>query len=171
MGDVAVVLVYSVSMRILGIDPGTGRTGWAVIEKKGGRETLIDCGCLETTVNSPLPERLENIFAFFQELVEKFKPDQAAVEDLFFFSNAKTVISVAQARGVVLLALRLAKIPTANYSPLQVKSAVTGYGTADKKMVQKMVLVILKTKEIPKLDDTADAMAVALTHSAVIRSN
>lgn len=157
-------------MKILGIDPGTGRTGWAIIEKDAGRETLIDSGCIETKAKMPLPERLEAIFVFFNQLIAKYQPDQAAVEDLFFSNNAKTAMSVAGARGVVLLVLQLAKLPVASYTPPQIKSAVTGYGNADKKMVEKMVLMILKVKEGPKLDDTADAMAVALTHSATIRA-
>ena len=149
-------------MRILGIDPGTGRTGWAVIEKTGGKEKLIDCGCLETVVKMELSNRLEAIFAEVGRLVKKHRPDEAAVEELFFATNAKTAMSVAQARGVVLLALRLAGVPSYGYSPSQVKMAVTGYGKADKKMVEKMVLAILGLKTGPRLDDTADALAVAL---------
>lgn len=153
-------------VRILGIDPGTGRTGWAIVEKEAGKEKLVECGCLETVAKTPLPERLEKIFTFVTDLIKKHKPDEAAVEDLFFATNAKTAMSVAQARGVVLLACKLNKIPSFDYSPLNIKSAITGYGKADKKMVEKMVMLILKIKEKQKLDDTADAMAVALTHLA-----
>lgn len=156
-------------MKVLGIDPGTGRTGWAVVAKEGGKEVLVECGCLEIKPLTPLPERLEMIFKCVQELIAKFSPDEGAVEDIFFEKNAKTAMSVAQARGVVLLALALAKIPTVGYSPVQVKSSLTGYGRADKKMVEKMVMMILKLKEKQKLDDTADAMAVALTHLAARR--
>lgn len=156
-------------MKILGIDPGTGRTGWAIIEKQGAKEFLIACGCLETEVRSPLEERLEKIFGGMKVLLEKYKPDQAAVEDLFFATNAKTAMSVAQARGVVMLAIQLAGVKSASYSPLQIKSAVTGNGRADKKMVEKMVMMILKVKDELMFNDTADAMAVALTHSACVR--
>ena len=153
-------------MRILGIDPGTGRTGWAIVDKEGGREKMVECGCLETKAHTPLPERLEMIFEFFNDLIKKYKPDEAAVEDLFFATNAKTAMSVAQARGVVLLAIKISKIQSFNYTPLQIKSAVTGYGQADKKQVEMMVKKILRLKETPKPDDAADALAVALTHSA-----
>lgn len=153
-------------IKVLGIDPGTGRTGWAILEKEAGKEKLIDCGCLETTVKSPLPERLEMIYEFVKDLIKKYKPNEAAVEELFFATNAKTAMSVSQARGVVLLACKLSKIPSFDYTPLNIKSAITGYGKADKKMVEKMVMLILNLKEKQKLDDTADAMAVALTHLA-----
>lgn len=158
-------------MRILGIDPGTGRTGWAVIDKTGSKDVLVAAGCIETVVNSPTAERLESIFLKLKSIIEEFKPTNAAVEDLFFFKNAKTVMTVAQARGVILLALELSKIPTANYSPPQVKSAVTGDGRADKASVEKMVSLILKIKQDLEFNDTADAMAVALTHSAVLHSS
>lgn len=156
-------------MRILGIDPGTGRIGWAVIDKKGQVETLLASGCLEIVPKTALPERLETIFLFFNSLIEEYKPDTAAVEDLFFSRNVSTAISVASSRGVVLLSLKLAGVSSHSYTPSQIKLAVTGYGSADKKQVEQMVLRILKTKEVVRLDDTADAMAVALTHSAVTK--
>ena len=161
--------VVELDMRILGIDPGTGRTGWAVIEKDSGREQLVAAGCIETPTDAELSERLVKIFRVLSDLVAKHKPDQAAVEDLFFSRNVKTAMSVAQARGVVLLAIRLAGIPVASYTPPQIKSAVTGSGRADKASVEKMVSVILKIKESLEFDDTADAMAVALTHAATVR--
>lgn len=150
----------------MGIDPGTGRLGWAVVEKNNGSEKLVDCGTIETPVKTPLPDRLAIIFTDLRELIEKYKPDEGAIEELFFERNVTTAMAVARASGVVLLVFQLAKIPTVGYSPVQVKAGLTGYGRADKQMVEKMVMMILKLKEKQKLDDTADAMAVALTHLA-----
>lgn len=154
-------------MKVLGIDPGTGRTGWAVLEKKGGKERLLDYGCLETKPNSPLPHRLEKIFKLVGKLIEKYQPDEAAIEKLFFSRNVKTAMNVGQARGVVLLSLRLGKVPIFSYGPSQIKSSVTGYGNAPKKQVQQMVKSILNLKDVPSPDDAADAVAVALTHLAI----
>jgi crossover junction endodeoxyribonuclease RuvC len=153
-------------MRILGIDPGTGRVGWAVMELDKGKERLIECGCFETKANSALTGRLVLVYDFILELIEKFKPDEAAVEDLFFATNAKTAISVGMSRGVIVLALTQKGVPSFDYAPLKVKMAVVGYGKADKKQVQFMVKQILKLPEIPQPDDAADAVALALTHSA-----
>ena len=157
-------------MRILGVDPGTGRVGWAVMEYQGGKEVLLECGCFETKVNSLLADRLEKVHAFIDELIKKFKPDEAAVEELFFSNNAKTAISVGMSRGVIVLALQQNKVPVSDYGPSKIKMAVTGFGKADKKQVQFMVKQILKLSEIPKPDDAADAVAVALTHSAARRA-
>lgn len=157
-------------MKVLGIDPGIGRLGWAIVEKNQAGETLIDCGCIETPANSPLPGRLETIFNSLNQIINGYHPDHAAVEDLFFAKNAKTVMSVGAARGVVFLSLSLSKIPLENYTPLQIKQALTGFGKADKKQVQNMVVRILKIESIPKLDDTVDAIAAALTHLACYRS-
>lgn len=151
-------------MKVLGIDPGTGRMGFAVLEKTKGKESLLDAGCLETMANSPLPERLLKIYEFLDELIKKYKPDEAAIEELFFATNAKTAMSVGAARGVILLACARHKIPTTDYSPVKIKLAVAGYGKADKRQVEYMVCQILKLKEIPKPDDAVDAVAVALTH-------
>jgi len=152
-------------MKILGIDPGTGRLGWAVIEKEKGVVTLLDCGCIETPPHTPLEIRLETIFKNLDEIIKRYQPTVASVEDLFFFKNQKTVISVASARGVVLLACRLNKLSIQSYTPLQIKSSITGYGTADKKQVEFMVKQALKIKELKQLDDTVDAIAAALTES------
>jgi crossover junction endodeoxyribonuclease RuvC len=151
-------------MKILGIDPGTGRMGFAILEKEKGKEVLLDVGCLETKTNSPLPERLLKIYEFLDKLIKKYNPDQAAVEELFFATNAKTAMSVGAARGVILLACAKHKIAVTDYSPVKIKLAVAGYGKADKKQVEYMVCQILKLKEIPKPDDAVDAVAVALTH-------
>lgn len=162
-------LQYDEEMKILGIDPGTGRVGWALVELDKGKERLIECGCFETTVNSALPTRLEKVYDFIKQLVLEHKPDESAVEDLFFATNAKTAISVGMSRGVIILALQQGKVPSFDYAPLKIKMAVTGYGKADKKQVQMMVKQILKLPEIPKPDDAADAVAVALTHCAARR--
>ena len=151
-------------MKVLGIDPGTGRLGWAIVKKEKGKETLIDCGCLDTPAHTDLAVRLEIIFNQLNLIIKKFKPEAASIEDLFFATNRKTVMSVAAARGVALLACQVNKLKISSYTPLQIKSSLTGYGAADKKQVAFMVKQILKIKELPHLDDTIDAIAAALTH-------
>lgn len=151
-------------MKVIGIDPGTGRLGWAVINHERGGDSLVDCGCFETKVRSELPDRLEKIFLFLNELINKHRPDSFAVESLFFATNAKTAFDVGAARGVILLSAQQAHLPIFQYTPLQVKSSLTGYGKAEKNQVQYMVTKILHLKETPKPDDAADAVAIALTH-------
>jgi len=151
-------------MRVLGVDPGTGRLGWAIVEKVKGKESLIDCGCIETPAHTDLNIRLEIIFNSLNRIIKENQPEEASVEDLFFATNRKTVMSVAAARGVVLLACQLAKLKISSYTPLQIKSTITGYGSADKKQVEFMVKQILKVKELKQIDDTIDAIAAALTH-------
>lgn len=151
-------------MRVLGIDPGTGRLGWSIVEKEKGREILIDCGCIETPAHTDLNVRLELIFDELNRIIRRHQPSDASVEDLFFAANRKTVMSVGAARGVVLLACQLNHLSIATYTPLQIKSAITGYGNADKKQVAFMVKQILKIKELKQVDDTIDAIAAALTH-------
>jgi crossover junction endodeoxyribonuclease RuvC len=152
-------------MTILGVDPGTARLGWGIIKLNSNQPTVGDYGCLETDKNKPDDIRLKELYQAFTKLLKTFKPDVVAVEDLFFFKNQKTIIKVSQARGVILLASAMLNIPTSSHSPLQVKMAVTGYGKADKNQVQQMIKSILKLDSIPKPDDTADALAVALTYS------
>jgi len=152
-------------MKILGIDPGTGRVGWGIVSHEKGIDTFVDCGCFETKVNSELPERLLKIHDFLQKLIKIHRPDALAVESLFFEKNAKTAIDVAAARGVILLVGQLSELPIAQYTPLQVKSALTGYGRAEKAQVEYMVGKVLHLKEKIKPDDAADAVAVALTHA------
>lgn len=152
-------------MRIVGIDPGIGRTGWGVIEVQGARFTVQKFGCFETAAKSETAERLKLVYAFMQHLFEEFKPDALAIEDLFFNTNAKTALVVGQARGVVLLCAAQNNIPIAVYTPLQVKIAVTGYGRAEKNQVGQMVKTLLHLSNIPKPDDTTDALAIALTHA------
>ena len=152
-------------MLIVGIDPGIARTGWAVIETQGSKIKAKEHGCFETDKSTPLTTRLLEVHTFIQNLLKKHKPDALAIEDLFFSNNAKTAFVVGQARGVILLASGQNKIPVAIYTPLQVKLSVTGYGKAQKPQVGKMIKVILGLDEIPKIDDTADALAIALTHA------
>ncbi|OGD56165.1 crossover junction endodeoxyribonuclease RuvC [Candidatus Beckwithbacteria bacterium RIFCSPLOWO2_02_FULL_47_23] len=147
-------------MRILGVDPGTARLGWGVING----EEMVSCGCVETKVGLAEEARLKTLFEKLSGLIKKYQPEAAAVEKLFFFKNQTTVISVAQSRGVVLLACAQNHLPVFSYTPLQIKQAVTGYGRAEKNQVQQMVRSILKLKSIPRPDDAADALAVALTH-------
>lgn len=149
-------------MIILGIDPGTATTGYGVIESNGSKVRMIDYGCIETKAKIPLAERLEIIHKELVKLIKKHKPKKIAVEELFFFKNAKTVISVSHSRGVVLLASKMNKLEIYEYTPLEVKMALTGYGKADKLQIQKMVKLILALDSIPKPDDAADALAIAL---------
>lgn len=158
-------------MRILGIDPGTGILGFGVIDSDGRNAKLVDGGVIRTKVHQPEPERLEIIFNSLKEVIKTNKPDVLSVEKLFFASNVTTAMSVAQARGIVLLLGQQNKLPIFEYTPLQIKMALTGYGKADKKQIQEMVRIILKQKEIPKPDDCADALAAAITHSFNNRNN
>jgi len=149
-------------MIILGIDPGTAATGFGLIEKNKSNLKLLKYGCIKTSVKLSTAERLNVIHKELNSLIKKSKPDIVAVEDIFFFKNLKTAIKVSQARGVILLTIAKSKIPVAEYTPLQVKQAVACYGRAEKIQVQKMVKVLLNLKEIPKPDDAADALAVAI---------
>lgn len=151
-------------MRILGIDPGTGRLGWAIIEREKGREVLIDSGCIETPAHTPLGQRLALIFTSINQIIIDHHPDEASVEDIFFTKNVTTAISVGEARGVVLLVCQLNHIPVFSYTPTKIKLGVTGSGSADKKQVTYMVGQLLKGQTLPKLDDTVDAIAAALVH-------
>ncbi len=149
-------------MIILGIDPGTATTGYGIIENKKGDLELIEYGSITTSKKSSTEERLSEIFDDLNKLIKKSKPQVVAVESIFFFKNAKTVISVAQARGVVLLCAKQNKIKIREFTPLQVKSSLTSYGRADKKQMQYMVQKLLGLKSAPKPDDAADALAVAI---------
>jgi crossover junction endodeoxyribonuclease RuvC len=151
-------------MKVLGIDPGFHRVGWAIVEGNASRQRLVDVGCLETNAKESLSERLLDIHEFLEQLFKEHKPDSVAVEEVYYFKNAKTVIGVSQARGVILLAIEQAKLPLFNYTPLQVKSTIAGYGKAQKPQVQLMVKTQLGLKAVPKPDDAADACAIALTH-------
>jgi crossover junction endodeoxyribonuclease RuvC len=151
-------------MKVLGIDPGIARTGWGIVEQKDGKLKTIAFDCFQTDAKEETSERLNKIHAHIRKLIKLYSPDIVAVEELFFNTNTKTAFVVGQARGVVLLAAAQEKIKNISYTPLQVKMAVSGYGRAEKAQVGQMVKVILGLKEIPKPDDTADALAVGLTH-------
>ncbi|HYO41880.1 MAG TPA: crossover junction endodeoxyribonuclease RuvC [Candidatus Limnocylindrales bacterium] len=152
-------------MIVLGIDPGTASMGYGIVERNGGRLRAVDYGCLTTSADSPLPDRLLQIHSTVSELIETHKPDLLAVERLFFSRNAQSAFGVGQARGVVLLAAAQAGIPVREATPNEVKLGVTGYGSADKEQVGRMVAVILQLPEVPSPDDTADALAIAV-HTA-----
>ena len=152
-------------MRILGIDPGIGRMGWGVIVAEKGKLVSVGFGCIETEPNSDIPGRLYAIHDEVSRIIDEYQPEVLSIEDLFFAKNVTTAFSVGQARGVVLLAASQKNIGVAVYTPQQVKSAVTGYGKADKKQVGQMVKLQLHLPTIPKPDDTADALAIALTHA------
>lgn len=151
-------------MRTLGVDPGTAATGFAVLEGEGRGLKLLEFGCIKTSPKNESHERLNIISEKMQKILDKFKPDVMAVEQLFFTSNAKTAIRVGEARGVILLSAARNGVRLAEYTPLQVKQALTGYGRADKKQIQYMVKNLLGLKEIPKPDDAADAIAIAICH-------
>ncbi|MCA9342727.1 crossover junction endodeoxyribonuclease RuvC [Candidatus Saccharibacteria bacterium] len=156
-------------MRILGIDPGTGILGFGVIDYIKGKTTFVDAGVIKTPVKQEDSERLFTIYEELESLIKEHKPDVMAVEKLFFIRNITTAMSVSQARGVVLLAGKQHKLKLYEYTPLQIKQAVTGYGKAEKSQIQEMVKVILGLKSIPKPDDAADALAAAICCSASMR--
>ena len=149
-------------MIVLGIDPGTAAMGYGLVDRTGGRLRAIDYGCITTSADTALPERLRHLYDHVAELVETHRPDVVAVERLFFSRNAQTAFAVGQARGVVLLAAAQADVPVREATPSEVKLAVTGYGAADKEQVGRMVAVILQLPDVPHPDDTADALAIAI---------
>lgn len=151
--------------RILGIDPGTGILGFGVIDAFGGKSKMIDAGVIRTPASEADAIRLKTIFDELSEVIRETKPEELAVEKLFFAQNVTTAMTVSQARGVVLLCGQQAGLKIYEYTPLQIKHALTGYGRADKKQIQEMVRTILGLKDVPKPDDAADALAAALTHS------
>jgi crossover junction endodeoxyribonuclease RuvC len=155
-------------MRILGIDPGTGILGFGIIEFKNRKPQMVDAGVIRTPVKEDDAVRLETIFDELTDIIASNKPDVMSVEKLFFARNVTTAMTVAQARGVVLLCGRQAGMPIFEYTPMQIKQATTGYGKADKKQIQEMVRVLLGLSEVPKPDDCADALAAALTHANTI---
>ena len=156
-------------MRIIGIDPGTGILGFGVIDVDGQKVQLVDAGVIRTPVHEDDAIRLETIYQELTDVIVQTKPQIMSVEKLFFARNVTTAMTVSQARGVVLLCARLAGLEIFEYTPMQIKQAITGYGKADKKQIQEMVRVLLNLKEIPQPDDAADALAAAITHSSSVR--
>lgn len=156
-------------MRVLGIDPGTGILGFGVIDFDNKKANMLDAGVVTTPAHTPLEERLEEIYDTLTEIIHDTKPNVMAIEKLFFARNVTTAISVAQARGVVILAAKKGGVPIAEYTPLQIKQTLTGYGRADKKQIQEMVRVQLGLRDTPKPDDCADALAAAITHYMMTR--
>ncbi len=151
-------------MRVLGIDPGTAITGYGVVEGDGDNLTLTTYGAVTTPADQPLAQRLQRIYRELRALIVEWGPDSAAVEELFFSKNARTALAVGHARGVALLALTDAGLPIQEYKPAEVKQAVAGYGNAPKDQVQGMVQLLLGLDDIPRPDDAADALAVAICH-------
>ena len=158
-------------MRILGIDPGLATVGWGVIDYVNGKAKLVAYGPILTTKDQKLPYRLKTIEEDLKQIIAKFKPDEVALEELFFNTNATTAINVAQARGVILLTLIKECGKLFEYTPLQIKQALTGYGRAEKRQIQEMTKLLLGLNAIPKPDDAADAIAIALTHSQTSKFN
>lgn len=156
-------------MRIIGIDPGTGILGFGVIDVIGGKMTMVDAGVIKTPAHTPLDERLEEIFDGLTEIIADTKPSVMSIEKLFFAQNVTTAMSVSHARGVAMLTGRKAGLLIAEYTPLQIKQTLTGYGKAEKKQVQEMVRIQLGLNETPKPDDCADALAAAITHYMMTR--
>ena len=153
-------------MKILGIDPGTATTGWAIIEKIGDKLLPLAYGHISTSQNNDDAERILEISCDLTKIIQKYKPTEAAIESLFFFKNQKTVIEVAQSRGAILLTLKQNNVRISSYTPLQVKQALTGYGRAEKKQMQLMTKNILHLKSLPRPDDVADALAIAICHAS-----
>jgi len=154
---------------VLGVDPGTATTGYGLVREIEGRLELVACGVVETPAGGPLPVRLQTIYRELRLLVEEYQPSAAAVEKLFFSRNVRTAMSVGQARGVALLALADAGLDIGEYDPMEIKQAVTGYGGAGKQQVQEMVRALLGMDEVPRPDDAADGLAVAICHLHTMR--
>jgi len=158
-------------MIILGLDPGTATTGYGVIRVIGNRFQMLEYGVITTQPNLAMEKRLEIIYDSLNDLINKWQPEQAAVEELFFNQNITTAITVGQARGILLLACAKHNLPVAEYTPLQVKQALVGYGRADKKQIQQMVKMFLNLAETPKPDDAADGLAIAICHAHNYQTN
>jgi crossover junction endodeoxyribonuclease RuvC len=151
-------------MRIIGIDPGYAILGYGVVDKTPSKYSLVECGVLTTDKDEPMPERLKRIYSMLMEVISEFGPEASAVEELFFNSNAKTAIRVGEARGAAILACANSGLLVYEYTPLQIKQAIAGYGRADKRQMQELVRRICGLKEVPSPDDAADAVAAAICH-------
>ena len=152
-------------MRILGIDPGIATIGFGVVDSEKGKNKLVQCGVITTPAHTSLSSRLAQIYTDMLQLIDLFKPDAVSIEELFFNTNITTGIAVAHGRGVILLACAQKKVPICEYTPLQVKQAVAGYGRAEKHQVMEMVKRLCKLRSVPKPDDAADAVALTLCHA------
>ncbi|MBE7033331.1 MAG: crossover junction endodeoxyribonuclease RuvC [Ruminococcaceae bacterium] len=158
-------------MRILGIDPGIAIVGYGVVDKEGNRYKTIAYDAVTTKAHTPLEDRLQKVYDGVCEIIKEYKPDAMSIEELFFNNNAKTALTVGQARGVIILAAVQNHIPVYEYTPLQVKQALTGYGRASKTQIQQMMKSMLGLTEVPKPDDVADALAIAVCHGNSMRFN
>jgi crossover junction endodeoxyribonuclease RuvC len=156
-------------MRVLGIDPGYGRVGWGIVDQVRGEWVHVAHGCIETFPDDSFLDRLLTIHHKLERIITRFSPTHAAVEQLYFYNNAKTAMDVGQARGVILLTLSSAQLPITELTPLQVKQGLTGYGQADKKQIQDMIARLLGVRIPPSRDDAADALAVAMVGGNVLR--
>ena len=152
-------------MTILGIDPGIARLGWAIVKADGSRVESRSFGCIETSSKMSREKRLQEIFLKLSKIIKKFKPEALSIEELYFGENSKSAFVVGEARGIVLLTAAQSGLEIGTYTPLQVKLALTGFGGAQKPQIAQMVKTILKLEKLPKLDDTTDALAIALTHA------
>jgi len=157
-------------MRILGIDPGYAILGYGVVDYIGNRFQVVHYGSITTNAKMDMPDRLCKLYGELGEIIKEYRPDEASVEELFFNSNAKTAIMVGQARGVAVLACAENGLKISEYTPLQIKQALVGYGRADKKQIQYMVKLLLNLEKVPKPDDTADALAAAICHANSMNS-
>lgn len=154
-------------MKIMGIDPGLAKVGWGVVEVFNNKNpVLVDYGCISTLKTKSIVNRLNNIYESVRTLIKKFSPDEIAMEEIFFASNTKTAIKVAHARGAIMIALSHANVEVSEYTPLQIKKALTGYGRAGKEQVQYMVKNFLGLKKVPEPDHASDALAAALCHNS-----
>lgn len=155
---------YGEYMRILGIDPGFAILGYGLIEMKGNRFSVLNFGSVTTDTGMKMPDRLKHLYCSLMDIIDEYQPEVAAIEELFFNKNTKTALLVGQARGVAILACANSGLQIYEYTPLQIKQGLVGYGRADKKQIQQMVKTILNLTEVPKPDDTADALAAAICH-------
>ena len=157
-------------MRILGIDPGFALMGYGVVDQNGSNYIPVEYGSLSTSKDTPMQDRLKQLYDGLTDIIARTKPEACSIEELFFNRNITTAIFVAQARGVAILACANAGIPVTEYTPMQIKQGLVGYGKADKKQMQQMTKLVLGLSEVPKPDDTADALAAAICHGNVARS-
>jgi crossover junction endodeoxyribonuclease RuvC len=156
-------------MRILGIDPGLANTGYGVIEHDGQRSVMLSSGCIETKPATPLPKRLQQIYDELAHVIDKYHPSVACLEKLFFSVNVKSAMAVGEGRGVAILATAKANLPLAEYTPQQIKQAVSGHGNANKGQIERMVKVLLNLEQVPETNHAADALAVAICHAHTFR--